>query len=59
MPALQATGAAPLPSAPAGVGPLVGRRRGGRHAVTGAFFTEIDDHALAREFAAGDERALR
>ena len=59
MPALQATGAAPPPSAPADVGPLVGRRRGERHAVTGALFAEIDDHALAREFAAGDERALR
>ena len=59
MPALQATVAAPPSSAPADVRLLVGRRRGERHAVTGATFAEIDDQALAREFAAGDERALR
>jgi RNA polymerase sigma factor (sigma-70 family) len=59
MPAPQATAAAPPPSALADVGLLVGRRRGERQAVTTASFAEIDDQALARAFAGGDERALR
>ncbi|MBM7504407.1 RNA polymerase sigma factor [Agromyces aurantiacus] len=54
----QATAAAP-PAPIDGVGLVSGRRRGERRTVTMVSFAGIDDHALGREFAAGDERALR
>jgi RNA polymerase sigma-70 factor (ECF subfamily) len=59
MPVPQATVAAPPPPVLAVGGLRIGPRRGERRAVTTTSFAEIDDQALAREFAAGDERALR
>jgi RNA polymerase sigma-70 factor (ECF subfamily) len=59
MPVLQTTVAAPPVPVPPGGGLRIGPRRGERRAVTTTSFAEIDDQALAREFAAGDERALR
>ena len=59
MPVPQATVAAPPTTVPRQAGPRSGRRRGERRAVTSTSFAEMDDQALATEFAAGDERALR
>jgi RNA polymerase sigma factor (sigma-70 family) len=51
----------PAPPAPVAhdVGRLAGPRRGERHAVTTTSFADLDDQAVARAFASGDERALR
>lgn len=58
-PVLQATVAAPPSSAIADGRLPSGPRRGEGRPVTTTSFAEIDDQALAREFVAGDERALR
>ena len=58
MPAPQATVAALRPPARTGDG-LLDDREEVSVAAVGASFAEIDDQALAVEFAAGDERALR